>query len=276
MCQSCLEKTLSAFEYYRYDNGKYSILGVKNKDTPSITLPNCVESIESDAFCGCAVLTVTLPNGLLKIGDRAFADCSELVTIRFPSSLKIIGSEAFRGCKKLNLFSVPYGISVGKDAFAGTPMNQRQEKFRNTIDKAKSLPGNIMKHVDPDGELKQKSKDAMKKIGDNCQNATQNVKTQLDTQKQNAIQKSSFLARISAYKHNHLKGWYLSFMIVWIILTVIGFALPPILILTLPLAIYYGLKFSRLSKSAVNKKPPIPPQETQEALPEHESSDQSQ
>lgn len=254
ICPSCVQKALSAFECRQYDNGKYAILSVKNKDTPSITIPSCVESIEDEAFLGCSALTVTLPNGLLKIGDRAFADCKELVTVRFPTSLKFIGSEAFRNCEKLNLFSVPYGVTTGENAFIGTPLAHRQEKLRSSLDKAKSLPGKFVKYVDPEGEVKQKSA-----------NVVNTVKEQIETTKQNAVKKISLFAKISAYKQAHLQGWYLGWMIFWLILGFVSIAtlLIPITICILPVAIYYCVKYSRFhaATQTQNQLPPDNPPE---------------
>ena len=130
-CYGCYEKVLSAFEYRRFDNGKYAILGVKNKDSLSIVIPDCVESIEDGAFCGCKMLTITLPKSLLKIGDRAFADCRGLTSIRFPNSLKVIGKEAFAGCERLDGYIIPGGITIGEDAFKGTLLDVRRQKTQN-------------------------------------------------------------------------------------------------------------------------------------------------
>ncbi len=127
-CYQCYEKILSAFEFHRFDNGKYAILGVKNKDSLSIVIPDCVESIEDEAFKDCKMLTVTFPKTLLKIGDRAFENCKSLTTVKFPYSLKIIGDEAFKGCEKMDGYIVPYyGVSIGKNAFEGTLTELRRQ-----------------------------------------------------------------------------------------------------------------------------------------------------
>jgi hypothetical protein len=48
------------------------------------------------------------PHGdkVVKIHDRAFENCKELVSITIPSSVKTIGSGAFRGCEKLVAINV--------------------------------------------------------------------------------------------------------------------------------------------------------------------------
>jgi len=224
MCPSCTEKTLSAFEYRRYDNGKYAIIGVKNKDNPSIVIPNCVETIEAGAFIGCTALTVTLPSGLLRIGDRAFADCESLVTIKFPFSLKYIGAEAFRNCRSLNLFSAPHGVALGENAFIGTPLASRQERIRRSLDLTKLKSDNIAKHRNVNGNDVSKSSNAIGNAGDDSKTpSTPSFKGKVDDFKSNMVQKSPLLKKISDYKWAHIKGWYLSWMIVWIVVMFLGF-----------------------------------------------------
>lgn len=224
MCPSCTEKMLSAFEYRRYDNGKYAITGVKNKDNPSIVIPNCVETIEAGAFIGCTALTVTLPNGLLRIGDRAFADCECLVTIRFPFSLKYIGAEAFRNCRSLNLFSAPHGVTLGENAFIGTPLASRQEKLRRSLDISKIGSSTRTKNDNPSVNNNAKKSESIEKANDDRQAASsKSFKDQIDDFKSNMVQKSPLLKKISDYKWAHIKGWYLSWMIVWIVVMFLGF-----------------------------------------------------
>ena len=44
---------------------------------------------------------VTIPEGIVSIGDAAFSDCSNLESITIPSSVTSIGYEAFSGCSSL-------------------------------------------------------------------------------------------------------------------------------------------------------------------------------
>ena len=96
------EDALAAFEWEKHQNGKYVILSLKDKSEISITVPANVEAIGPGAFEGSDIMQITIPEGLLKIGDRAFADCAELDSIVFPESLRVIGEEAFAGCVHLN------------------------------------------------------------------------------------------------------------------------------------------------------------------------------
>jgi hypothetical protein len=41
---------------------------------------------------------VTIPSGVLRIGDNAFENCEKLTAVRIPPSVVQIGNSAFEGC----------------------------------------------------------------------------------------------------------------------------------------------------------------------------------
>lgn len=71
------------------------------------------------AFDGCKNLTsISLPNGLKRIGDKAFLNCESLPSITIPSSVTSIDSRAFSGCKSLPSIVIPSSVtSIGGGAF---------------------------------------------------------------------------------------------------------------------------------------------------------------
>ena len=92
----------------------------------SITLPNSVTSIGTDAFFGCRGLTtITLPNSLTSIGNDAFAACSGLTTITLPNSITSIGTTAFANCSGLTSItaqsSTPINLNASTYVFTGVP-----------------------------------------------------------------------------------------------------------------------------------------------------------
>ncbi len=79
----------------------------------SVTIPNSVISINLSAFNGCTGLTsVTIGNSVTSIGGSAFKDCTGLTSITIPDSVTTIGTGVFQGC--ISLTSVTIGNSVGE------------------------------------------------------------------------------------------------------------------------------------------------------------------
>ena len=85
----------------------------------SISIPNSVTSIESDAFYGCSGLTsVTIPNSVTSIGISAFSYCSGLTSITIPNSVTRIEGFTFEECSGLTSVTIPNSVtSIGKSAF---------------------------------------------------------------------------------------------------------------------------------------------------------------
>ena len=93
-------------------------------DFISVFIPASIKIIDSDAFNGCEMTSVTFGKGsqLTTIGANAFEFCSELENINIPDSVTDILTEAFRRCDKLT--SVTFGeksqlTTIGASAFEG-------------------------------------------------------------------------------------------------------------------------------------------------------------
>jgi len=68
----------------------------------NVKIPNGVLNIGDRAFAGCKKLSkLTIPDGVTNIGYRAFRDCSGLIDVQYPPSMAKISSFAFDGCKSL-------------------------------------------------------------------------------------------------------------------------------------------------------------------------------
>lgn len=64
------------------------------------------------------LVSVTLPEGIQTIGISAFNSCGSLTAINFPKGLESIGANAFRSCTKLAAIELPEGLkSIGAHAF---------------------------------------------------------------------------------------------------------------------------------------------------------------
>lgn len=62
----------------------------------------------------------TVPDGIRRINYEAFADCTQLRSIRFPKSLLEIEGRAFAGCTSLTSITLPYSVyKIDACAFLG-------------------------------------------------------------------------------------------------------------------------------------------------------------
>lgn len=72
-------------------NGTTLVAGCSNS-----VIPNGVEKLEDNAFCGCENLTnIVIPASVTEIGANAFIDCTALTEIVIPDSVEYIWDRAF-------------------------------------------------------------------------------------------------------------------------------------------------------------------------------------
>ena len=85
-----------------------------------ITIPNTVSTIGEYAFWNdINLVSVILPNNLITIGNYAFYGCRNLSAITFPSTLGLIGNYAFCRCASLRTINMPNSVySLGNSAFS--------------------------------------------------------------------------------------------------------------------------------------------------------------
>ena len=91
------------------------------KTATSYTIPNSVTSIGDRAFKDCSsLISVTIPNSVTSIGDLAFKGCSSLISVTIPNSVTSIGNSAFSCCNSLTSVTIPNNVtSIGSGAFSG-------------------------------------------------------------------------------------------------------------------------------------------------------------
>jgi len=91
----------------------------------SISIPESVKTIGNRAFYDCTNLRIiTIPEGVTIIGSYAFSGCTGLTDLTIPGSVTTIGSYAFYGCTGLTrvIFSAGSAITsanFGVNAFPG-------------------------------------------------------------------------------------------------------------------------------------------------------------
>ena len=117
---SCTDTRIVIPKYY---NGKLvtkiddaAFMG--NSEITDVTIPEGVLTIGNGAFKNCTGLTnVVIPSTVTRIGENAFYNCP-LTSITLPSSLEKIEAYSFYGCDFTKL-EIPYKVtSIGEGAFA--------------------------------------------------------------------------------------------------------------------------------------------------------------
>ena len=91
----------------------------------SVSMPECIISIDYNAFKGCQNLeSVTLPESLTTLGSYAFKACKLLKTIKIPSGVTAIPDQCFDGCSLLESVTIPEGVTtIGDYAFGYCNLN---------------------------------------------------------------------------------------------------------------------------------------------------------
>ncbi len=105
-----------------FNGKKYQIAAsafVWNRDMKSVTIPNGVTKIGKLAFAECRSLkNITIPNSVTEIEERAFANCAGLENVTISESVTKIETLTFYGCCKLKSVTIPSKVTmVGWGAF---------------------------------------------------------------------------------------------------------------------------------------------------------------
>lgn len=97
--------------------------GFQNCDfVRSVSIPEGVEKIGYGAFLGCKNLrNVDIPSTVMSIGPSAFKDCIRLERLDIPKTVTSIGNGAFSGCRKLKAVSLPNNTPLATGVYYGWP-----------------------------------------------------------------------------------------------------------------------------------------------------------
>ena len=92
----------------------------------SITIPDSIASIGTEAFCGCRCLDsidFIKPSRVVSIGERAFCGCGWLHKITIPDSVTSIGEKVFFKCRHVSNVEMPerFNRQSGVEEYYGIP-----------------------------------------------------------------------------------------------------------------------------------------------------------
>lgn len=83
-----------------------------------IDIPEGVEYIGEDAFAGTKITGITIPPKIESLSAGLFFDCYYLKDVNLPDGLKAIGDGAFGHCFDLAGIAIPHGVTtIGYGAF---------------------------------------------------------------------------------------------------------------------------------------------------------------
>ena len=88
-------------------------------DLISVTIPEGVMRINASAFYGCSSIEkISLPDTMLTVGSESFKDCTSLTAITMADNVSEIGNNVFNGCTALTSIVIPNGVtSMGEQVF---------------------------------------------------------------------------------------------------------------------------------------------------------------
>jgi len=107
-------------DYWYYETyGKITITGYEGSEN-NITIPaqineKPVTRIGDHAFEGCKITSVTIPNSVTSIEEKAFYYCTSLTSITIPNSVTRIGNDAFSDCYSLTSVTIGNGVTSIRD-----------------------------------------------------------------------------------------------------------------------------------------------------------------
>lgn len=82
-------------------------------------IPSGIKIIGAGAFYGLPIETIAIPNTVNTIGNSAFSNCEELVSITIPSSVTKIDNYAFCYCPKIGNIKFSLGLkTIGERSFS--------------------------------------------------------------------------------------------------------------------------------------------------------------
>jgi len=107
------ESVYNGFAYETNKDGDFTIIGYRKETTSESTLSipatideRPVTGIANGAFKANLAKSISIPEGIVTIGDTAFYDCDNLTAVKIPSTVTKVGKAAFSNCEKLSYITL--------------------------------------------------------------------------------------------------------------------------------------------------------------------------
>lgn len=78
----------------------------------TVSIPSSMVTIGTKAFYGSGIVSISIPDNILSIGEYCFSQCEKLTEIQFATNLNSIGAGAFSNCPLLNHVTLPSGLTT--------------------------------------------------------------------------------------------------------------------------------------------------------------------
>ncbi len=102
----------SSYKGALYDRYRSVLVKYPAGLTGEAELPEDLFEIGAWAFEWSAVSSIKIPDGVTKIGSRAFSGCVRAAEISIPETVTRIGDQAFFGCQSLRELVIPDGVMI--------------------------------------------------------------------------------------------------------------------------------------------------------------------
>ena len=113
------ECTVCGYSLFEISSDGKKLIALNSPNVTSVTIPSGIVTIGDNVFAYSLLTSIVIPEGVEDIGKNAFCYSELLEQVTFPSTLLYIRDYAFQGCSKLASVEFPQTLNtIGEYAFA--------------------------------------------------------------------------------------------------------------------------------------------------------------